>query len=94
MLYYLNFLLCSYMLTLIHFCLPSWQTKVASDSVYGIISGVSYHVPYTEVTNSDQVQLTFVVIALGVYNLQLSNHGNAPHPRMQSENSKVKGLTG
>ena len=28
---------------------PLWSaTKVASDSVYGIISGVSHHIPYTE----------------------------------------------
>ena len=28
---------------------PLWSaTKVASDSLYGIISGVSYHVPYTD----------------------------------------------
>ena len=48
MLYNLNFLLYSYMLTLIHFGLPAWQAKVGSDSVCGIISGVSHHVPYTD----------------------------------------------
>ncbi len=40
------------MLTLIHFGLPGWQTKVASDSVCWIISGVSYHVPYTDVADA------------------------------------------
>ena len=42
---------------------PLWSaTKVASDSVYGIISGVSYHVPYTDISIS--TALVFMVLVL------------------------------